>query len=150
MDRRHRTLFVVRPLDAESCYYKAARTGMRLCNILLTSLCGTSSRERLLLSCITVARLPLVIARVLKLLLGPLRDSKQVRSSLAQEPLIEPVAQGTLSLPDGSLDLALSDPSEDDFLPLISQLLWRHAPEVQLHLRRREPSLYLGEPVAIP
>src|SRR5438093_3957834 len=103
MDRRHRTLFVVRPLDAESCYDKAARTGMRLGNVLLTSFCSACSRERLLLNCITVAGLPLVIAGILKLLLGPLRDSKQVRRSLAQEPLIEPVAQGTLSLADSSL-----------------------------------------------
>src|SRR5213594_191256 len=106
MDRRHRTLFVVRPLDTKSCYHIAARAGMRLGNVLLTSFCSACSREGLLLNRITVAGLPLVIAGVLKLLLGPLRDSKQVWRSLAQEPLIEPLAQGTLSLADGPLDLA--------------------------------------------
>src|SRR5438105_14562744 len=112
MDRRHRTLFVVRPLDAKSCYYKAARTGVGLRNILLARLRSPCTGERFLLHRIAVAGLPLVIAGVFKLLLCPLRDSKQIRRSLAQEPLIEPVAQGALSLADGSLDFALSDPSE--------------------------------------
>src|SRR5436853_5498774 len=120
MDRLHWTLFVVRPLDAKSCYHIAARTGMRFGNVFLTGFRSASSRKGLLLNRITVAGLPLVIAGVFKLLLCPLRDSKQIRRSLAQEPLIEPVAQGALSLADGSLDFALSDPSEDDFFTLIS------------------------------
>src|SRR5438093_12151095 len=146
MDRGHRALLVVGALHPETRHDIAAWTGVRLRDILLASVGRSRSRKGLFLSRIAVAWLPFVVTGILKLLLGTLRDPKQVGSPLAQESFIESVAQRTLAFSDGTLDFTLPDSAEDDLLSLVRQLLGAHAAEVQFDFRGRKAAFHLGEP----
>src|SRR5688572_19401360 len=130
MDGRHGAFLVIGALRPKSGDDEATRARMGFRDILLGVFSSAGSWERFLLGRITRFSFSLMVAGVLDLLFGALRNTKEVRRPFTEEALIEPMAQGTLPFSDGALRLALADPTENDFLTFISQLLCGHAGKV--------------------
>src|SRR5215217_1275730 len=97
MNSRHRTLLVVRTFYSEPFDHKTAWACMRLRDILLSIFGRPGAGERFLLFRISIPWFPLVIFWVVNSCLGAIRNTKEIWSPLAQEPLIKTVTQGALA-----------------------------------------------------
>ena len=124
---------------------------MRFSDIFLRCLRRPTPRTCLLLDRVSLAGVGLAIARILEPLQGTHRNPKQVGRPLAQETLLETMAERALSFADCPLGLAGSNRSEDDLLAEVRAFLHRHLTDIRgLLLNRWRIGFHLGQPVSEP